>query len=383
MLIAVLTMAVYNSVQSCATDDDCDTSSNEVCCLGKNVCEVPDDASGACGCATNDDCDTDSNEVCLKNVCEVHGSGASDPGATVIALASMLAALLLCNAAYCFWCKFCKKSSTPPPPVRIRDPNLDAELGRLQGDLETEQNRRIKAEALIQRAKGGGIRPGDFPSVRDVDRDVEKLAEHAIKWTEKACAIGGSHPAVPATVKGILGSTFLVCREEVKRCLDRRLQSLSEFLGNDEPIVLSEGDAMNLDTQYVLYECLCRNFRTIVPVEPNHMNQLAGGIQQRCGAAADGNLASKLIFGDAWPSFDNLMKKYIMVFVEMALQKPAMDFNNDLGKNEVFDPIVHRDWAQHMKARVGPQCCVVFPKVLRQEGRPDSNAKTGVVRLPA
>lgn len=65
----------------------------------------------------------------------------------------------------------------------------------------------------------------------------------------------------------------------------------------------------------------------------------------------------------------------------MALQKPAMDFNDDLGENSAFDPVVHRDLAPHLK--VGKQCCVVFPAVLQQEGRPTSNAKTGVVRLPA
>ena len=187
-----------------------------------------------------------------------------------------------------------------------------------RGDLAAEQNRRIRAEALIQRAKGGGIRPGDFPSVRDVDRDVEKLAEHAIKWTEKACAIGGSHPALPVTMKSVLENTFLVCREEVKMRFDDKLLSLSEFLGNDEPIVLSGGDSMNLDTQYVLYECLCRNFKTIVPVDPDNMDQLAGKIQQRCGGTADANLADEVIFGDAWLAFDNLMKNYIMVFVEVS-----------------------------------------------------------------
>lgn len=189
---------------------------------------------------------------------------------------------------------------------------------RRREDFAAEQNRRKKAEAIIQRANPGGIRPGDFPSVRDVDRDVENLAGHAIKWSEKACAIGGSHPALPATVKSVLQNTFLVCREEVKRCFDVKLQSLSEFLGNDEPIVLSGGDSMNLDTQYVLYECLCRNFRTIVSMEPDRMEELAETVQQRSGGAVDGKLAGDITSGEAWPSFDNLMKKYIMVFVAVS-----------------------------------------------------------------
>eukprot|EP00752_Nemacystus_decipiens_P012746 g11287.t1 len=192
---------------------------------------------------------------------------------------------------------------------------------RRREDLQAEHKRRTRAEAIILRARGGGIRMGDFPSVRDVNGHVERLADHARTWTEKACAVGGSRPALPATTKSILESTFLVCREEVERCLDRRVRGLREFLGNDEPIELiqlSGGNAMNLDTQYVLYECLCRNFQTIVSLEPNRMNELADMVHQRCAGegASDEDLASRITSGDAWPSFDNLMKSYIRVMVE-------------------------------------------------------------------
>lgn len=193
-------------------------------------------------------------------------------------------------------------------------------FSRRREELANERTRRMKADGIIQRAKGGGIRPGDFPSVRDVYLDLEDLPGDAIKWAENACAIGGTHPALPTTVKCVLENTFLVCREEVKRCFDERLQSLSGFLGNDEPIALTGGDSMNLDTQYVLYECLRRNFRTIVPTEPDHVKELAGMVQQRSeGGGADGNLAGDVMFGDAWPSFDNVVKRFIMVFVEVSI----------------------------------------------------------------
>lgn len=52
----------------------------------------------------------------------------------VIVLAVLLSALLLGNAACCFWFKRNKKQPTPraPAPVGVRDANADAELGRLQ-----------------------------------------------------------------------------------------------------------------------------------------------------------------------------------------------------------------------------------------------------------
>ncbi|CAN0072068.1 unnamed protein product [Scytosiphon promiscuus] len=274
------------------------------------------------------------------------------------------------------------KKRQPPPLIR-RDPDADAELGRLQRDFEAEHDRRVKAEALIHRSKGGGIRPGEFPSVRDVDRHVEQLADDALEWTERACSVGESHPALPATIQSVLENTFIVCREEVERCLDERLRNLSAFVGNEEPVLLSGGESMNLDTQYVLYECLRRNFTSIVPAEPEHMEELASAVQRRCGSRADRTLTNKVIFDErARPSYDALAKHYILVFVEMALQKPRISFEDSLGSSMTFDPKIHRDWAPFFKAPVGQQCSIVFPGIRPARGRPASNAKVGVVRVP-
>ncbi|CAM9721272.1 unnamed protein product [Pylaiella littoralis] len=310
-----------------------------------------------------------------------------DSSTSVIALAVLLAAALVGNAMCCFLFMR-KKKSLPASHVRGSS-HADAELGRLQNDLAAEKSelaaekdRRVRAEALINRTRGGGIRVGDFPSVRDVDRHVEDLANYAITWAEKACAIGGSHSALPETIESVLENTFKVCRDEVKQCLDEKLENLSAFLGSNEPVVLSGGDSMNLDTQYVLYECLCKNYRTIVSTEPNHMEELANEVSQLCEAPADESLVGGIIFGDAWPLFDELMQNYILVFVEMALQNPRMDFQDDVGLSTTFNAEIHRDWAPHTQVPVGRLCCIVFPTVQQQEGRPRSHAKTGVVRIP-
>lgn len=60
---------------------------------------------------------------------------ASGTSAGVITLAVLFSALLLGNAICfaCFMKNRGKKQPTPPPPSsRVRDPNVDAELGRLQ-----------------------------------------------------------------------------------------------------------------------------------------------------------------------------------------------------------------------------------------------------------
>ncbi|CAN0442403.1 unnamed protein product, partial [Ectocarpus sp. 12 AP-2014] len=302
----------------------------------------------------------------------------------VIALSVLLSALMLGNIACFAWCLMRRRKEPPtPPPAGRRDANTEVELGRLRRDLETEHTRRVRAETLVHRAKGGGLRSGDFPSVRDVYQHVYQLADDALAWTEKACTVGGSHPALNGTILNVLYNTFLVCREEVQRCLDERLQNLSAFLGNDEPILLSAGDEMNLDTQYVLYECLCKDYQRIVPADPDRMNALAGVVLQRCGEPADRSLASKIISGSTWPSFEALMKNYLLVFVEMALQKPRVEFEDTMGDAMTFDSVVHRDWAPYSKAPAGQSCSIVFPAIRPQEGRPTTNAKIGVVRLPS
>ncbi|CAM9412475.1 unnamed protein product, partial [Hapterophycus canaliculatus] len=294
----------------------------------------------------------------------------------VVLLAVLLAALIVGITAWCF---MCRRKLPQTSSSERRDSGALVELGQARRDLATERNRRARAEALVQRAKGGGIRPSDFPSVRDVFQNVDQLADDALTWTEKACAIGGVNTALPMTLQSILENTFAVCREEVKRCLDGRLQSLSDFLGNDEPVLLSGGDAMNLDTQYVMYECLCRNYETIVPVEPDDMRRLASAIVERSqGPQA---LVDSIVHGDAWHSFEDLMENYMTVFVEMALQKPRMDFESNLGQEVAFTPVIYRDWAPHCNTTVGQQCRIVFPALLTQEGRPKPDAKVGVVRL--
>ncbi len=189
-------------------------------------------------------------------------------------------------------------------------------------EISIEENRRKWAEALFLRTKAGGIRPdSDFPSVRDVVQDVQGLLiQDALAWTEKACALHGSHPALPATIRDVLVHTFTVCREEVERCLDIRLQGLSGFMGNQEAISLSSSSGecpMNLDAKYVLYECLRKDYRKIVPTKPDNMRNLAASIVGRC--ERPDNIAKAIVSGDAWPSFEALMQHYTTLFVEASL----------------------------------------------------------------
>lgn len=66
----------------------------------------------------------------------------------------------------------------------------------------------------------------------------------------------------------------------------------------------------------------------------------------------------------------------------MALQKPQMELEDDLGETTTFNTMIHRDWAPYSKAPAGKPCRIVFPAIRPQPGRPESHAKIGVVVLP-
>ncbi|CAN0325069.1 unnamed protein product [Ectocarpus sp. 12 AP-2014] len=343
---------------------------------------IADDTSEGDDITTTDDGQPGTDGDTTK---EGDDDGAVVPTASttgVVVLSGILAALVLGNAVWLACC-LRRRKRPPTPPAGGHAATEDVEVVRLRRDLETEHTRRVKAETLIHKSSGSGLRPGAFPGVRDVYQHVGHLADDALAWTEKAFAVGGSRQAWYRTTRSVLYNTFLVCREEVQRCLDERLQNLSAFLGNDEPILLSAGDEKSLDTQYVLYECLCRKYRTIVSTEPDRMDELAGLILQRCGEPADRGLANEITSGATWPSFEALMKNYLLVFVEMALQKPGIDFEDNLGINVMFDPAEHCDLAPYSKAPTAQHCSIVFPSIRPQEAHPHPNAKIGVVRVPA
>ncbi|CAM9583038.1 unnamed protein product, partial [Ectocarpus sp. 12 AP-2014] len=158
--------------------------------------------------------DSKSTETPAPAPAELLSTSDSDgTSSAVIALSVLLATLVLGNIACFAWSIMRRRKEPPtPPPAGRRDANTEVELGRLRRDLETEHTRRVKAETLVHRAKGGGLRSGDFPSVRDVYQHVYQLADDALAWTEKACAVGGSHPALNGTILSVLYNTFLVCR---------------------------------------------------------------------------------------------------------------------------------------------------------------------------
>lgn len=68
---------------------------------------------------------------------------------------------------------------------------------------------------------------------------------------------------------------------------------------------------------------------------------------------------------------------------QMALQKPGIDFEDNLGDSVAFDPAEHCDLAPYSKAPTAQHCSIVFPSIRPQEAHPHSNAKVGVVRVPA
>ncbi|CBJ30721.1 expressed unknown protein [Ectocarpus siliculosus] len=328
---------------------------------------------------------------------EDEDTGSEGTSTEVIVVAVLLSALVLGNVACAAW-YFLRRCKTPPTRLpHHRSGIADAELDTLRKKVATEKSRRELAEAdmeaarrqlnayesLVLRSEVKGVRPGnDFPSVRSVLQEIKHgLIDDALRWTEKVSTLGGSQAGLTATIRAVLEHTFHVCRKEAMRCLDNRLRAFTECLGEDEPISLSGDKSMNLDTEYVLYTCLCRNYKTIVSMKPSQVQNLAVTIVQRCKGHED--LAGSITSGNARPFFDALMKHYLQVFIVMGLQNPPMGFkDDDLGMNTTFDGSLHRYWAPCSNTPIGQQCTIVFPSIVLEGGRVNNVVKIGVVHVP-
>jgi len=192
-------------------------------------------------------------------------------------------------------------------------------------DLEAERNRRLKAEAIIARTKPGGLRMSDFPKVRDVLKNLDHASEDAFRWIDEASAIASSHAAFTPTMQSILVNTFVVSSETIRRHLDERMRNLSAFLGSSEPVTLSGDDSMNLDPQFVLYESLCKNYQSIVPMESDNMRDISNDVLRRCDGLAN---AKAMIFGEPWSSYQTLLKSYITVMLEVRITQPHLTMSS-------------------------------------------------------
>lgn len=214
----------------------------------------------------------------------------------------------------------CRVSSFGVWHCRQRVATEQSRCQSAKAELETERDKRVYYEALVlrKRSEREGVRPdSNFPSVHAVVQDVKhRLVNDALTWSETVSALCESQPDLPATIRAVLEHTFNVCREEATRCLGERLGAFKQCLGKDEPISLSGDIPMNLDTEYVLYECLRRNYQTIVSMKPHRMKNLAATIVQRCGRHE--NLAGAITSNNAWLSFNVLMEHYLQVFVAVS-----------------------------------------------------------------
>lgn len=195
-------------------------------------------------------------------------------------------------------------------------------FARPREELATELKRRQYLEALVNRNQCGDGRLDAFPKPKQVAMHVEQAGDVVLGWTERAVRSVHGRPALPLTIRNVLTQTFLVCQERVQRCLDERLSHFQAFVGNGEKVTLSDTVTMRLDTRYVMYEILASNYEQIVPVgDGNFIANVSAVILER--ARGEGNtrggqsVEEMIISGDLQSSFESVVKKYLITFVEV------------------------------------------------------------------
>eukprot|EP00752_Nemacystus_decipiens_P007500 g6701.t1 len=191
---------------------------------------------------------------------------------------------------------------------------------------------------------------------------------------------------LPSVVSCVLAQLFVNCRAEVNRLLQARVDGLRAFVGGSEPVHLGNppppssvsstatpgggrvrgsgwsgsgrggasnssgaaaaagaGDgAMAPDTQELLYGELRRRYRTIAGLGRKELVALTAGVLSHALDAEAKREAGRTLVHQTWPSFEPVVRSYLALFVECALQQPPIEFEDTAGTEVAFDPETHR-----------------------------------------
>ncbi|CAN0106225.1 unnamed protein product [Ectocarpus sp. 12 AP-2014] len=315
-----------------------------------------------------------------------------------------------------------------------------------------------------------------FPSARAVEAHALEASSNGAKWARSAISRAGGGDGSGETkaeqlysslgqpqqsreqkqkmllsvVTSILVHLFHCCRVEVRRRLRVRVDGLRAFVGEAEFVQLGSivsgpgtgrskasqaaaagaagatpGGVMAQDTHELLYGELRRRHRTIAGLGRKDLVTLSARVLSRALKTEAKKEIGRMLVHQTWPTFEPVVRSYLALFVECALQEPQIEFDEAAGKEEPFDPEKHRplasfsafasprtgttgergpglqidsdtlepgfetdddsvesgsDMANNNNASPRP-CCVVFPAVIASITRwpPSKAAKSGVI----
>ncbi|CAM9340060.1 unnamed protein product, partial [Ectocarpus fasciculatus] len=317
-----------------------------------------------------------------------------------------------------------------------------------------------------------------FPSARAVEAHALEASSNGAKWARSAISRvgrgggGGETKAeqlydslgqpqqsreqkqkmLLSVVTSILVHLFHCCRVEVRRRLRVRVDGLRAFVGGAEFVQLggvtsgpgtsgpkaslaaaaaagaagaAPGGVMAQDTHELLYGELRRRHRTIAGLGRKDLVTLSARVLSRALKTEAKKEVGRMLVHQTWPTFEPVVRSYLALFVECALQEPQIEFDEAAGKEEPFDPEKHRPLAS-FSANASPRsgttggmgpglqldsdtlepgfetdddslesgsdaggnnnasprpCCVVFPAVIASITRwpPSKAAKSGVI----
>lgn len=109
---------------------------------------------------------------------------------------------------------------------------------------------------------------------------------------------------------------------------------------------------MNLDTEYVMYEVLTRNYKTLVPVDEEHINRLADQIVDSVIAeGGDEQFVQTLTYDDRWTKFANLIPTYLEVLVEVSDEGISLSWGYILWTTAVCNVQLKQEIFVHFPSR--------------------------------
>eukprot|EP00904_Undaria_pinnatifida_P003577 jgi/Undpi1/1321/HiC_scaffold_11.g04713.m1 len=225
-----------------------------------------------------------------------------------------------------------------------------------------------------------------FPTPRAVEAHALEASANAAKWVQSAASRAGvSEPELPSLIKCVLVHLFQSCRTEIRRRLETRMEGLRAFIGGTEAVYLGgEGVGMTGETQDLLLLELRKRFHSIAAVGRKDLVKLSARVLAKALETEEQKELGRMLVHQTWPFFEPLVRSYLALFVECALQQPPIEFEDVTGKEEMFDPETHRELARFLEpddTEINSTCCIVFPSTLTAKAKwpPSDTAKSGVI----
>lgn len=226
-------------------------------------------------------------------------------------------------------------------------------------ELETDRNRyrNIVHDLTSKRLLAGGTNiQAAFPTLLEVLADIRRtLTVSVSEWIEEVSPMLDPNIAL----HDLLAQLFRVCQDVVK---SQHGRFKSFFVGGAGAACKGSEPGMDESTASFMLRHMRHHYCTLFPVTGTPFKKACRGVISRL---ADG-VKDRIRHLQVAPGLEKVIQEYLLILVGGLLQHPPVEFANDCGMENDFDPKLHADSIDGDDVGAGEKCIVVFPALMKE-----------------